>query len=143
LSRRRQARELAFRAAYQADVTGDPVERCLEEILEDLEEEADPEAREFAGALVSTLALHQPEIDAVVSRIAKNWSLSRMAATDRSIIRLAAAELLYHVEVPVRVTLDEAIEIAKKYGMETSGAFVNGILDEIEACAKTEEPSED
>lgn len=131
MSRRRQARELAFRAAYQADVTGDPVERCLEEILEDLEEEADPDAREFAGALVSTLALHQPEIDSVVSRIAKNWSLSRMAATDRSVIRLAAAELLYHIEVPVRVTLDEAIEIAKKYGMETSGAFVNGILDRL------------
>jgi len=131
LSRRRQARELAFRAAYQADVTGDPVERCLEEILEDLEEEADPDARGYALALVSTLALHQPEIDSVVSRIAKNWSLSRMAATDRSVIRLAAAELLYHVEVPVRVTLDEAIEIAKKYGMETSGAFVNGILDRL------------
>ena len=131
MSRRRQARELAFRAAYQADVTGDPVEHCYREILEDLEEAADPVTRHFAGALVSTLALHQPEIDAVVSRIAKNWSLSRMAATDRSVIRLAAAELLYHSEVPVRVALDEAIEIAKKYGMETSGAFVNGILDRL------------
>ncbi len=131
MSRRRHARELAFRAAYQADVTGDPIERCLQEILEDLEQEADSETRGFAGSLVSSLALHQPEIDAVVSRIAKNWSLSRMAATDRSVIRLAAAELLYHVEVPVRVTLDEAIEIAKKYGMETSGAFVNGILDRL------------
>jgi N utilization substance protein B len=131
LTRRRQAREIAFRAAYQADVTGDPIDRCLEEILEDLEEAADPETKEFASSLVSTLALHQLEIDSVVSRIAKNWSLSRMAATDRSVIRLAAAELLYHAEVPVRVTLDEAIEIAKKYGMETSGAFVNGILDRL------------
>jgi N utilization substance protein B len=131
LTRRRQAREIAFRAAYQADVTGDPIDRCLEEILEDLEEAADPETKEFASSLVSTLALHQLEIDTVVSRIAKNWSLSRMAATDRSVIRLAAAELLYHAEVPVRVTLDEAIEIAKKYGMETSGAFVNGILDRL------------
>jgi len=131
LTRRRQARELAFRAAYQADVTGDPINRCLEEILEDLEQAADTETKEFASSLVSALALHQPEIDSVVSRIAKNWSLSRMAATDRSVIRLAAAELLYHAEVPVRVTLDEAIEIAKKYGMETSGAFVNGILDRL------------
>ena len=131
MTRRRQAREIAFRAAYQADVTGDPIDRCLEEILEDLEEAADPETKEFASSLVSTLALHQLEIDSVVSRIAKNWSLSRMAATDRSVIRLAAAELLYHAEVPVRVTLDEAIEIAKKYGMETSGAFVNGILDRL------------
>jgi len=130
-TRRRQAREIAFRAAYQADVTGDPVERCLEEILEDLEPQAEPDVREFAGSLVRTLATHQPEIDQVVSRIAKNWSLSRMAATDRSVIRLAAAELLYHADVPIRVTLDEAIEIAKKYGMETSGAFVNGILDRL------------
>jgi len=131
LTRRRQAREIAFRAAYQADVTGDPIDRCLEEILEDLEQPADPETKGFASSLVSTLALHRLEIDSVVSRIAKNWSLSRMAATDRSVIRLAAAELLYHAEVPVRVTLDEAIEIAKKYGMETSGAFVNGILDRL------------
>ena len=58
MSRRRQARELAFRAAYQADVTGDPVEHCYREILEDLEEAADPVTRDFAGALVSTLALH-------------------------------------------------------------------------------------
>jgi transcription antitermination protein NusB len=131
MTRRREARELAFRAAYQADVTGEPVTRCLEEILEDLEEGGDPEGRSFARSLVSTLSAHQGEIDEVVSRIARNWSIARMAATDRSVIRLAAAELLYHVEVPVRVTLDEAIEIAKKYGMETSGAFVNGILDRL------------
>ncbi len=131
MTRRRQAREIAFRAAYQSDVTGDPIDGCLEEILEDQEPAADPEIKEFATALVRSLARHQAEIDACVSRIAKNWSLSRMAATDRSVIRLAAAELLYHGDVPVRVTLDEAIEIAKKYGMETSGAFVNGILDRL------------
>lgn len=131
MTRRRQAREIAFRAAYQSDVTGDSIERCLDEILEDLEEPADADIKGFASSLVQTLALHQPEIDAAVSRIAKNWSISRMAATDRSVIRLAAAELFYHADVPVRVTLDEAIEIAKKYGMETSGSFVNGILDRL------------
>ena len=131
MTRRRQAREIAFRAAYQADVTGDSIDRCLSEIFEDLDPKADAEIEGFATSLVRVLALRREEIDATVSRIAKNWSLSRMAATDRSIIRLAAAELLYHSEVPVRVTLDEAIEIAKKYGMETSGAFVNGILDRL------------
>ena len=131
MTRRRVARELAFRAAYQADVTGDPIDRCLNEIFEDLEAPAEADVKDFAGSLVRILAKHQAEIDAAVSRIAKNWSLSRMAATDRSVIRLAAAELLYHPDVPVRVTLDEAIEIAKKYGMETSGSFVNGILDRL------------
>ena len=126
---RREAREIAFRATYQADVTGEPVERCLGEVFEELDPRED--VREFAGVLVKTLAEHRDEIDASVSRIARNWSIGRMAATDRSIIRLAAAELLYHVETPTRVALDEAIEIAKKYGMETSGSFVNGILDRI------------
>jgi transcription antitermination protein NusB len=126
---RREAREIAFRATYQADVTGEPVERCLGEIIEELDPRED--VREFAGVLVKTLSEHRDEIDASVTRIARNWSIGRMAATDRSIIRLAAAELLYHVETPTSVALDEAIEIAKKYGMETSGSFVNGILDRI------------
>jgi len=126
---RREAREIAFRATYQADVTGEPVERCLGEVFEELDPRED--VREFAGVLVRTLAEHRDVIDASVTRIARNWSIGRMAATDRSIIRLAAAELLYHAETPTRVALDEAIEIAKKYGMETSGSFVNGILDRI------------
>jgi N utilization substance protein B len=126
---RRQAREVAFRACYQADVTGDALERCLAEILEDVDPSED--VRRFAAALVGSLARHGEEIDASVTRIATHWPLGRMAATDRSVIRIAAAELLYHAETPTRVALDEAIEIAKKYGMENSGAFVNGILDRI------------
>ncbi len=129
MNRRREAREIAFRATYQADVTGDPIDRCLGEIVEDLD--LREEVKEFAASLVRTLALHREEIDSAVSRIAQNWTIGRMAATDRSIIRLAAAELLYHGDTPTRVALDEAIEIAKKYGMETSGSFVNGILDRI------------
>lgn len=131
---RREAREIAFRATYQADVTGEPVERCLGEVFDELDPRE--EVRVFAGVLVKTLSEHRDEIDASVSRIARNWSIARMAATDRSIIRLAAAELLYHVETPTRVALDEAIEIAKKYGMETSGSFVNGILDRIAQDAR-------
>lgn len=131
---RREAREIAFRAAYQADVTGEPVERCLGEVVEELDPRE--EIRAFAGSLVKTLAEHRDDIDAAVSRIARNWSIGRMAATDRSIIRLAAAEIIYHAETPIRVALDEAIEIAKKYGMETSGSFVNGILDRIAQDAR-------
>ena len=129
MNTRRLARELAFRACYQADVTGEPMDHCLGEILEEVEPAE--EAREFAAALIQSLAAHAGEVDAAVSRIARNWPIGRMAATDRSVIRVAAAELLYHAETPTRVALDEAIEIAKKYGMDTSGAFVNGILDRI------------
>jgi N utilization substance protein B len=126
---RRQARELAFRAAYQADVTGDDLNHCLDEIVE--ETPPSDEVRSFAATLVSELELHREEVDSLVSKTALNWPLKRMAATDRSILRLAVVELLHHAETPTRVALDEAIEIAKKYGSETSGAFVNGILDRI------------
>lgn len=127
--RRREAREVAFRAVYQADVTGDAPARCLEEILDDLT--PDPEVREFAASLVRTLAAHQAEVDAAIARVSRNWPLARMAATDRSVLRLATTELFYHPDTPIRVALDEAIEIAKKYGMESSGAFVNGLLDRL------------
>jgi N utilization substance protein B len=129
MNARRLARELAFRASYQSDVTGEPMDRCLAEILEEVS--PGEEARSFAGSLIQSLAEHAAEVDAAVSRIARNWPLGRMAATDRSVIRIAAAELLYHADTPTRVALDEAIEIAKKYGMDTSGSFVNGILDRI------------
>ena len=129
MSRRRDARELAFRAVYQSDVTGEAPDRCLSEILDAGSPPED--VCEFARTLVETLVAHREDIDEAVSKTARNWPLHRMAATDRSVLRLAAAEILYHTETPVRVALDEAIEIAKKYGMETSGAFVNGILDRI------------
>jgi len=151
MSTRRQGRELAFRAAYQADVTGEAPHRCLQEILDGEREEreereggpperssgegrsstAGREACAFAAVLVAELEQHRDEVDAIVSRTATNWPLRRMAATDRSVLRLAVVELLHHAETPTRVALDEAIEIAKKYGSETSGAFVNGILDRI------------
>lgn len=129
MNARRHAREIAFRAIYQSDVTGESMERCLAEIVEDVAPAED--VRRFAESLVQSLSAHVTEIDAAVSRIATNWPIGRMATTDRSVIRLAAAELLYHADTPTRVALDEAIEIAKKYGMDTSGSFVNGILDRI------------
>ncbi|HSQ59499.1 MAG TPA: transcription antitermination factor NusB [Acidobacteriota bacterium] len=142
---RSQGRELAFRAVYQADVTGEEAAVCLEEIVEESgESEARAEgdegrgaspvaeaARTFAATLVSELQSHREEVDAIVARTAVNWPLRRMAATDRSVLRLAVVELLHHAETPTRVALDEAIELAKKYGSETSGSFVNGILDRI------------
>ncbi|HEU4332871.1 MAG TPA: transcription antitermination factor NusB [Candidatus Eisenbacteria bacterium] len=149
---RSQGRELAFRAVYQADVTGEEAARCLEEIVDEAgsadaradAEEARAEgeegrgtppvaeaARTFAATLVSELQTHREAVDALVTRTAVNWPLRRMAATDRSVLRLAVVELLHHAETPTRVALDEAIELAKKYGSETSGSFVNGVLDRI------------
>ena len=135
MTSRRQSRELAFRAVYQADVTGETPKHCLDEIVE--ETAPSDEIRDFAATLVAELEQHRDDVDAIVSRTAHNWPLRRMAATDRSILRLAVVELLHHAETPTRVALDEAIEIAKKYGSETSGSFVNGILDRIAHDART------
>ena len=135
MTSRRQSRELAFRAVYQADVTGETPKHCLEEILE--ETPSSDEIRAFAATLVAELEQHRENVDAIVSRTAHNWPLRGMAATDRSVLRLAVVELLHHAETPTRVALDEAIEIAKKYGSETSGSFVNGILDRIAHDART------
>jgi N utilization substance protein B len=135
MNARRHARELAFRATYQADVTGEAPARCLEEILE--EAPATDDVRSFAAVLVGELEQHRDDVDSIVARTAVNWPLRRLAATDRSVLRLAVVELLHHPETPTRVVLDEAIEIAKKYGSETSGSFVNGILDRIAHDART------
>jgi N utilization substance protein B len=126
---RHEAREVAFRATYQADVTGETPARCLDEILDGAT--VPPAAAEFARDLVGLLATHREEVDAWIARVSRNWPIVRMAATDRSVLRLATAELFYVPDTPLRVALDEAIEIAKKYGMESSGAFVNGILDRL------------
>jgi len=129
---------MAFRALYQADVTGEPADRCLAEVIEELAPA--PEAERFARELIGTLAAHREEVDSCIARVSRNWPLARMAATDRSVLRLATAELFYVLETPVRVALDEAIEIAKKYGMESSGGFVNGILDRLAHEARPATP---
>ncbi len=104
MTSRRQSRELAFRAVYQADVTGETPKHCLEEILE--ETPSSDEIRAFAATLVAELEQHRENVDAIVSRTAHNWPLRRMAATDRSVLRLAVVELLHHAETPTRVALE-------------------------------------
>ena len=94
-------------------------------------------AREFANALAAGVLENRAALDQVIVKYAENWELSRMAAVDRNILRLASYELLSHAETPVSVVIDEAVEIAKTYSTQDSGKFVNGILDKI----KTERPA--
>lgn len=90
-----------------------------------------PEVREFADTLARGAAEHTPELDKLIQANAAHWSLARIAPVERNILRLAAFELLYRHDIPERVAINEAIELAKLYGSEESGAFVNGILDQI------------
>jgi N utilization substance protein B len=92
-----------------------------------------PKARAFAEALVQGVCAHRDEIDALITRFAKNYQLSRLAAVDRNILRLGVYEFLHNAEVPPVVAINEAIELAKQFGSEDSGRFVNGLLDRIRA----------
>ena len=93
--------------------------------------EIDDKTLEFSRALFKGALEHQDPIDEKIKDTAKNWPLARMAAVDRSLLRLAAYELLFCPETPVNVIIDEAIEIARKYSTEDSTRFINGILDKL------------
>ena len=126
--RRSQAREVAFQVLYQDDLNprSNPAEadRFIERRLR-----AD-DMIAFARELVSGVRRNREELDAALQGIAANWSLKRMAATDRSVLRLGAYELL-HCDTPGRVVVDEAVELAKRFGSAQSASFVNGILDKL------------
>jgi N utilization substance protein B len=126
---RREGREHAVQALYAIELSPATPREALALFWET--ERFKSAARAFAGELLAGILENSSAIDALISAKSPNWSLSRMAKIDLAIIRLAAYELLYRVEIPKNVTINEAIEIAKKFGSEESPAFVNGILDEI------------
>lgn len=126
---RRIARESAFKAAYQADVAGDGYEAAMH--MRQEEEPLTGDGLELVTDVVKLLETRLPEVDAEIQTAAERWPLARMAATDRAVLRVAVAELLARPGSPARVVLDEAIEIARRYGSDESGGFVNGVLDRI------------
>ena len=129
MSIRRRAREIALQVLYQLDISqGDPGE-VLDLYWENFR--PSPKAREFCQKLIEGVRRSQGQIDPFIEENSENWSLKRMAMVDRNILRLATFELLYCPEIPFKATLNEAIELAKKFGSDDSGAFINGILDKI------------
>lgn len=126
---RRRAREVAFRVAYQADVAGDAYPAAWE-LRRAEEERLTGDQLELIEDVVAALAGRGAEVDAALQgALEERWALARLAATDRAVLRVAVAELLARPGSPARVVLDEAIEIARTYGSDESGAFVNGVLD--------------
>jgi len=126
---RRQAREVAFRIAYQADVTGEGFGAAWE--ARRGEDALTPDQTELVGDILGTLARRLDDVDGRLRAAAEKWPLERLAVTDRSVLRAATAELLARGGTPARVILDEAIDLAKRYGSEESGRFVNGVLDRV------------
>ena len=125
---RRKAREHALQLLFQQDFSQ---ERTISSETCRLPHPVAQPVKDFADRLVRGVTEHLSEIDSLIRKHAEHWSLERMALVDRNILRLAIFELLYIADIPAKVTINEAIEIAKRYGDESSSAFINGILDRI------------
>lgn len=125
---RRKAREYALQLLFQQDFSQ---QKTLLSEAPRLHRPAAQSIKDFADLLVQGVTQHLSEIDSLIRKHAEHWSLERMALVDRNILRIAIFELLYIADIPAKVTLNEAIEIAKRYGDESSSAFINGILDRI------------
>ena len=131
---RRRARECALQMLYSLDVNpGLAVDQVFAHFWRDFAgeaaEERDADVMGFAERLVRGASTNLAEIDDIIQRASKNWRLERMARVDRNLLRLALYELKFVDDVPAKVAINEAIEIAKRYGTNESSAFVNGILD--------------
>lgn len=126
---RRKGRELALQALYQVEMTGDVSPAGLELFLSHFEGSA--KARDFARRLISGVIAHREQIDRLIEQCADNWKLSRMAKVDLTILRIATYELVFCPDIPLNVSMDEAIEIGKRYGSADSATFINGVLDQV------------
>ncbi len=138
MARRSRAREVALQVLYQEDLNPGQSPARLDEFLRG--RLGQRELIEFARSLVAGVRRNRGELDHLLGKTADNWSLPRMAATDRNVLRLGAYEILY-LDTPGRVAINEAVELAKRYGTGQSAQFVNGILDRFLA-GRAETPSE-
>jgi N utilization substance protein B len=130
MTRRSRGREVALQVLYQVEQNaGIPVAEVHQFINRRLL--ADSKLVEFTEGLIAGVRENQPRIDDMIQGVAENWRLDRMAAIDRNILRLGAYEVLYRGEVPPKVAINEALELAKRYSTAQSSRFVNGILDRV------------
>ncbi len=130
MRKRTQGRETALKILYQAEINRRDIGSAAKYFWTEVES-IDPQVKEFTERIVIGVEHHLKAIDEKISRYADNWQLSRMAIIDRNILRIGVFELLQTPDVPPKVTINEAVELAKKYGDLESSKFVNGILDKI------------
>ena len=134
---RRRARELALQFLYQYDALTESSGEvaCPEDQLSLFWERSDSpvpqETKEFSSVLILGACKNLPHIDDIIGRFSEHWRLSRMSKIDRNILRLSIYELIYLSDIPPAVTINEAVELGKRFGTEESGSFINGILDKI------------
>ncbi|MGH9390887.1 MAG: transcription antitermination factor NusB [Vicinamibacteria bacterium] len=128
--KRRRAREIALQILFALEGSLDAGAEEMEGHFQNFKVAAP--YRDFASRLIRGVLENRREIDALIEKACEHWKLSRLAAVDRNVMRIAVFELFHTSDVPMEVVLDEAIEIAKRFGSEESGIFVNGVLDRIQ-----------
>jgi N utilization substance protein B len=131
---RRKGRSVAVQILYQLEMNGQDIEQNLPVFWE--HHVYDDAIRDFAERIARGVLENRQSIDTLIVDTTKNWSLERIAPIDRNILRAAIYEILYCDDIPYKVTLNEAIELGKKYGSDKSGAFINGVLDSVSGVKK-------
>jgi len=137
---RRLSREYALQILYAVDVCKLESEDAQKSFWKD--RKSGRKVLDFATTLVEGTLKNLPEIDSLIVKYARNWDLDRMASIDRNILRQATFEILYLLDIPINVIINEAVELAKKYSTEESGKFVNGILDKIREARRVKDVKE-
>jgi N utilization substance protein B len=138
MGNRRRSRELAMQALFQIEMNQDDSTEAVELFCKHFG--VSKNVRPFFLRLVEGVRECQDEIDALIERFSENWKISRMSRVDRNVIRVAVYELLYCDDIPPKVSINEAIDIGKRFGTEDSGAFINGILDSVRISREKENP---
>ncbi|MDP2927358.1 MAG: transcription antitermination factor NusB [Candidatus Omnitrophota bacterium] len=132
MRKRTKAREYVLQMLYQVDITRGNWQEILENFCASNDrQDMSGELKDFSAQLLGGVVAHLQEIDKKISKYATNWQLERMAFVDRNIMRLGCFELLFRADIPPKVAINEAVELAKKYSGLESGKFVNAILDQI------------
>lgn len=126
---RREAREVVLKTLYRIEATGNTAEEAYNDVY--MNWSSSPFDEVYARRLLKEIATNAEHIDTVLKDVVKNWDIERIAIVDRNILRIAICEVLYFDDIPPKVSIDEAIEIAKIYSTPDSGKFVNGILDKV------------
>jgi len=134
MRKRTQSREFALQVLYKIDITHDPADVALDNFWQDRkleDQEVEQELKDFTVELVLGVDSNLAALDPKIAQYATNWQMERMAVIDRNILRMGSFELIHREDIPPKVTINEAVELAKKYSGSESGKFVNAILDKI------------
>ncbi len=137
MGNRRKSRELAMQALFYIDMSRNGPNGLLDSFCENFKPSKN--VLPFFLKLVTGVLQAKPDIDRIIERFSDNWKLRRMSCVDRNMMRIAVYEMLYCNDIPPKVSINEAIDVGKKFGTEESGAFINGILDSIRMALENEE----